>query len=82
MGPTGGLQVTTLLGSIEENGKIPQLTPKELEALREEVSMQGASVKQAKTVRRWPPPHPHTLFRGGRLCQCVPDLPRLNAFRM
>ncbi len=44
--------------------------------------MQGASVKQAKTVRRWPPPHPHSLFCGGRLCQCVPALPRLNAFRM
>jgi len=43
-------QVTTLLGSVEENGKIPQLSADDVDKLKQETSQQGSAVKEAKAA--------------------------------
>lgn len=42
--------MTTLLGDVEEKGKLQQLSPQQVEELKARVSAQGSAVKDAKTV--------------------------------
>ncbi|GAB4818156.1 hypothetical protein N2152v2_005202 [Parachlorella kessleri] len=43
-------QVTTLLGKVDEVGKLPRLSAEQLQELRQQVEQQGGAVKEAKAA--------------------------------
>lgn len=44
--------MTTLLSDVEAKGKVQQLSPQQLEELKQRASAQGSAVKDAKTVSK------------------------------